>query len=709
MNHLLKKCKALDADQRHKIVCELNNVPVAEMGSGRNRSRDVQMDGRQVDLPIGTGTQSYANLTALETLAEVARRTDSSEKQPTEGGQMNGRITEQQQSGRLELQEQYTLDNPPLSYEQRGQREKRSEWTCSIFRELLTLVDNKDTLNSLGMNMNKSMLIRENDMSAGHFTLDQPVSRSTSPNTNMAIVTSMAAAASAFIPSMVDPLLLADDSKRESSVDHRLSHELNEANNAIPDHFFDAHEPHNNWHMDDSANVAMYSDTNMSHMETHHISPQIQYAQLTMSPSMTTTFTTEYGNGQKAIKPKNRAKFEPDRKKEVSLLRNKGACIRCRMLRKPCSLGDPCDTCKSVESARLWKGPCMRTKLAAELKMFSANLHNGLSRRDIEAFKRRGNFTNSLYQIEASHHPESGIFATFISLEAPAYPNNQSLDPGLHGDYASALRMLDGLDDLGTKLEAYAKRMSDIFFEEEPSRFVNVTLNTASRRAVEKDDALMARALNLWSMVHILIDNNIVWSMKITNINSQRGEGMNVKPEAGDREIRSQLNAVAEKKVDAMSKTVLRDLEKKLVASPPHEKFDIFIISIIVLNCVEKATWLFQSWEQESFLQQWPLNDPPSSFAPEGDRFSSILQNMLKMRNIIPQTTWSDEGILLLAQPQTASNDLAAFAEYFDALKLEISEVYARNDNAKFDIQDSRCFELRFCSKIFAPPTQLGA
>jgi len=115
---------------------------------------------------------------------------------------------------------------------------------------------------------------------------------------------------------------------------------------------------------------------------------------------------------------------------------------------------------------------------------------------------------------------------------------------------------------------------------------------------------------------------------------------------------------------------VLKELEKRLVASPPHAKFELFLTTVIVLNCVEKATWLFESWEQETFKPIWPLKDPPSSFASQGERLSGILQNMLKMRNIIPHISVNSEGELL-AVPSIAFAVDEVFTQYFAALKLD--------------------------------------
>lgn len=82
--------------------------------------------------------------------------------------------------------------------------------------------------------------------------------------------------------------------------------------------------------------------------------------------------SAEFGNGAKSSRPKVRGRFSAVRRKEVQEVRKRGACIRCRMLKKPCSGESPCSTCRNVESARLWKQPCIRTRIADELQLYSA-------------------------------------------------------------------------------------------------------------------------------------------------------------------------------------------------------------------------------------------------------------------------------------------------------------------------------------------------
>jgi hypothetical protein len=46
-------------------------------------------------------------------------------------------------------------------------------------------------------------------------------------------------------------------------------------------------------------------------------------------------FVNEFGNSTKPTKPKVRGRFSAERRREVQEVRKRGACIRCRMLKKP--------------------------------------------------------------------------------------------------------------------------------------------------------------------------------------------------------------------------------------------------------------------------------------------------------------------------------------------------------------------------------------
>jgi hypothetical protein len=121
-HHLLKKCPAITLRDRRKAVLQLHNLP-----DNAESAQALQLHGPTVELPLGG-----RNWTALETLAEVSRQIDLSEKQDdrvqhnTSAGS-HGKSEEPPRMDRFELQEQWTPDNPPLSYDARLHREKKGQ------------------------------------------------------------------------------------------------------------------------------------------------------------------------------------------------------------------------------------------------------------------------------------------------------------------------------------------------------------------------------------------------------------------------------------------------------------------------------------------------------------------------------------------------------------------------------------------------------
>lgn len=128
--HLVKKCPAISVRDRQQALLKLNDLP--ELPDGSRTRSGAQADNRNLELPVGN-----RNWTALETLAEVSRQIDLSEKHDDHGPNgstgSQGRAEEQPQMDNFELQEQWTPDNPPLSYEDRVQRDKKSRLTNSPF------------------------------------------------------------------------------------------------------------------------------------------------------------------------------------------------------------------------------------------------------------------------------------------------------------------------------------------------------------------------------------------------------------------------------------------------------------------------------------------------------------------------------------------------------------------------------------------------
>ncbi|KAI9640695.1 hypothetical protein NHQ30_011004 [Ciborinia camelliae] len=646
MAHIIRKCPALDRLEKQRLALQFNNLPELSERNN-NQQMNIQSANRQTTAIRG---RPFQGMTPLETLAEVSRRTAESEPRNQRPG--NGSPQGDSQ--------------PSMS---RGVNQKG----------------------------------HGNELMLGRSQSESPIS-----------MAATAAAAARFIPSMVDPQLLSEDAVAADKLsDDKLTRQLVEAN-AMSDRLFNG-SPENgqhSWAMMEvpmpasqaAAAQAMQVQDQMAHMgqmtypEHNHTDNTFNNGQ-PPSPknnvriAMTTEFSAEYGNGQKATKPKVRGKFDENRRKEVSSVRKIGSCLRCRMLKKPCTVGDPCDTCKGVESARLWKTPCIRTRVAHELCLYSAKLHTVLAHHQVLAAKASATFQISHSQIEVSHFPGTTIYASFPCLEA------QDLDTGL----TSYILDTDN-DDVSTKLEAYAKRMMPVFIDNEPSLFIQITLQTALNVSIQKQDNFISRALELWAIVHIFVDSEIRWEMSAkTSPGLTEEEGGHTKAilstERSFATIHTQLNAAAENKASQMCKGILNELERRLLNKASRSSFELFLIAVITLNCVEKSTWLFKCWEGEDFHGQWPLDKPPQHFANQGDDLINVLQMILRMRDVPPKTfVRQDNGIL--AVDDTSDQ---VIQDFFEQAQLSFTDVHDKQVRHFFDPADSRSYELRYISRLLLP------
>lgn len=71
----------------------------------------------------------------------------------------------------------------------------------------------------------------------------------------------------------------------------------------------------------------------------------------------------------------------------------------------------------------------------------------------------------------------------------------------------------------------------------------------------------------------------------------------------------SQLRAAMEKRAMQLSKSVINDLERRLLQRQKTGWFETFLVAIVLLNCVERTCWLFRSWDSESFAQRVSVRD----------------------------------------------------------------------------------------------------
>ncbi|ENH73872.1 hypothetical protein Forpi1262_v006200 [Fusarium oxysporum f. sp. raphani] len=122
--HITKKCPAISESDRMRACLELHGITNARAPVDRPPP-EAQPNGQPVDVP--NLPQGWS---ALETLAEASRQVDLNENnraQSVQAGVVDPAdpANTQHVPDRFELHEQFTLDNPPVSYENRSQQGNR--------------------------------------------------------------------------------------------------------------------------------------------------------------------------------------------------------------------------------------------------------------------------------------------------------------------------------------------------------------------------------------------------------------------------------------------------------------------------------------------------------------------------------------------------------------------------------------------------------
>ncbi|PGH14171.1 hypothetical protein AJ80_06040 [Polytolypa hystricis UAMH7299] len=431
-------------------------------------------------------------------------------------------------------------------------------------------------------------------------------------------------------------------------------------------------------------------------------------------------FMNNFGelNNQPA-KHKARSQFSEERRKEVQLVRKMGACLRCRMLKKTCSPGDPCTQCKNIQNPRVWMECCIRTRLTGQLEVYSAGLHTTLAYHDANNIKNQVPFEHSAGRMEMfyfdSHPPKFLTFGVLHGQKHLAPSLDQQLIATNDGEFGVPMQevhLLDGdAEELATKLEVYMKQMASYFFDSEQSDFVRATVKIAWELSQSTSDDLLDGVLQLWIATRIVVDPTLQWQAYLnptlpattmqplsSTSNESRVPIDQVNHPDSFSLLCSQLRGAAEKRAAKLAKAVLNKVEQRLLQKQREGNFRTFLGSMILLNCVERMTWFFQTWDREEYTDRWPLDHRPSHFAMQGDRLSGIVAMHLKMRALAPACVIDGETHILRAKDSSKEDAV----QWFNAINVTANYL-ADRELARFDPSDSRSLDLKFCCKLFPP------
>ncbi|KAL9018328.1 MAG: hypothetical protein Q9185_004361 [Variospora sp. 1 TL-2023] len=427
---------------------------------------------------------------------------------------------------------------------------------------------------------------------------------------------------------------------------------------------------------------------------------------------------------------KVRGKFTDSRRQEVQKIRKKGACIRCRMLRK--TELDIFHPDINVGNDSSTPEPRYPEALASQLSTHREN--NGPAQGDRYCIGVK--YANS----DASPMPFTIQLCkqqTVDGTEAPAIGQNANV--------RDATLLNHSTDQIAAKLLPYMRATISHPSYEEVDPLIGRTLRRALNSMQENSDALLAQTFDLWALTQVIISSSHDWHLVpdpsgIQKANEQKGQE---KPDAlvledpGDvfptdpppptplvpMIITSQLRATAQHRAFTISKIILIDLERRLERKERCQGFETFLVGILFLNCVERMCWAVRKanlankdYNNKDFPHRNPIHHDDHD--QKSTHFAAFLSKLYQMRGILLHVRRrrqggqqhdddDDDGEILHAaannnNPTTTSLAFCRrpMAETWLAEVRLTDKIIQDRRTAAFKADDHRCFDFRFGSLL---------
>ncbi|KAH0844882.1 hypothetical protein FOPE_09326 [Fonsecaea pedrosoi] len=411
-------------------------------------------------------------------------------------------------------------------------------------------------------------------------------------------------------------------------------------------------------------------------------------------------------------KAKVRGRFAPDRRKEVRELRKVGACMRCRMLKKTCSQETPCQTCAAVESPRLWKHSCIRTRLSEAFPLYFLGLHGVLAYHDVNTLKTRASFSPYSGRIEGFHFPDQKI--VMKGLQSEHVPDTSLATPGTQSPSNNEDIIVADLDtdNLLPKVERYLQVIVPQVVEQEHSPVMRASLQMAqtikerqqSGVIVDKHDNLVSDVVELWTATLLLTDDKLKPLFATdTGLDDGRTLISETKMDVSYRVLTLQLQAAIEKRASIVCRGTMNHFEQRVLSRHKSNNFETFLIAFILLNCVERMCWLYRRWDWRSQEVHWPLDQKPAYYADKGETFAQTIQMLISIRQLEPKIMVDAHSDLIVA----CNSDDTALAEWLAAAGLT-KDSAAQFGVAAFNPEDSRSIDGTLSARLLQPQGLLG-
>ena len=399
---------------------------------------------------------------------------------------------------------------------------------------------------------------------------------------------------------------------------------------------------------------------------------------------------------------RNRGAYAPERRSEVREVRKLGACLRCRVLRKPCSAGTPCDSCAPLQNPRLHKMDCMREKLEDQLRHYSAMPYTVLANCALDNLKEKGTFAKDIGVLETSHLPGHKIL-----FKTHQVTMNVALNPANSGAQlyqgSEVIVLAIGSDNVLPKIEQYLQAVTVDTIEKEESPVMRASLQIAhelrehkkqSNALGTKTEGLLGEAIELWVATVLITDNHL--KPTFAHVIGTESDPTSI------NEIEApnlywlliiQLRAAIEKRASILCRNALHHLSQRIIIRNHGVNFETFLIVFIILNCAERMQWMYQRWALPD--ESCPLGDP-QAFVDEANASAQYMLQLLEIRKMEPHVTEDPETGSLVARKSedTTLTKWLALAGF-------TSDFAAHFGPRQFNPADSRSLDGTFTSLTF--------
>ncbi|GKT62092.1 zn(II)2Cys6 transcription factor [Colletotrichum tofieldiae] len=716
--HITEKCPAITPEERINAA-----LGFAGLHAGSSAPRSMNLTVNQLDPAAAeVAPEAPENWSALRTLAEASRQVGENEMGvPSVPGRDPSESAVRQLGIGFEVQEQFTLENPPVSYDNRPGRERKVN--PFIYFKIENAFDGfhtKGTNKMRNADLHTESTSNDSTNPLSYLTTEEKMEHlqaATQQQVNTPLDSSdlsVAAAATARLTdSLMDPQLAT-----EHTEPHVLSPVMSPTEACKPE------PPTNTVAVNNAPGPTIPQQLQQSQQQQPQ-QPQQPWGEMTyMTTNHNPTVTTHVapiappnrggtrmpiGNGTQS--EHKRKAYNPLRRKEVQAARKKGACIRCRILRKTCGTNDPCDQCRKIQGPRHWTYPCVRTRLNQELTLYSAALIVVLAQTRVKHARQNYQLLSNGTSLVVSLWEDSpSLTLAALVTPRPQQPVAEESEQ-TNGDAKPVFQvvMIDqDKEDLPARMEEFLKSILPTLIQREPSHFMQVVLEAAQKFPQERTTGKNLKlAIELWGLIEIL-DRERGWYIaeEREGIVSPRG------PEdfagSDDQDIYNlitfQLSAATERKANNVSNKLISELQRCLENGKAKINFDIYLSILILLHCLEKTTWTFKVWEMDDFRQRWPLDRPPAMYVNQGREIADLLKMLLTLRKSHPKTFRTLDGRLSVID--VGDSDFAMMAEFFEALNLDYDDVVQKLETCAFSPETSRSLELHFCSQVLLPPKE---